>query len=59
VYATGTRREQLVDLEGDPGETRNLAADPAHADILARHRRLMREWVAWNRDTTAAAYVVK
>ncbi|MHB8902905.1 MAG: sulfatase family protein, partial [Thermoguttaceae bacterium] len=29
VYESGSRREQLVDLEADPGETRNLADDPA------------------------------
>ncbi|MFZ1725611.1 MAG: choline-sulfatase [Albidovulum sp.] len=28
----------LFDLENDPGETRNLAEDPAHADTLARLR---------------------
>lgn len=26
--------EQLFDLENDPGEYRNLAAEPAHSDIL-------------------------
>lgn len=30
--------EQLFDLEHDPRETRNLAADPAHAATLARLR---------------------
>jgi hypothetical protein len=38
---------------------KNVAADPAYADMLARHRQYMREWVEANRDKTAAAYVLK
>jgi choline-sulfatase len=38
--------EMLFDLAADPGETTNLAADPTHADALAYHRRLLREWEA-------------
>jgi choline-sulfatase len=34
VYHVGYRPE-LFDLEGDPGETRDLAEDPAHAGVLA------------------------
>jgi choline-sulfatase len=39
--------EELYDLATDPGETRTLTADPAHADVLAAHRarfaRMLRE----------------
>ena len=48
----GERREQLVDLEKDPGEMKNLAADPAFADILARHRQYLREWVETNQENS-------
>lgn len=59
VYAKGERREQLVDLEKDPGEMKNLAADPAHADVLASHRQFLREWVATNQDKLADGYIFK
>jgi N-acetylgalactosamine-6-sulfatase len=35
-------REELYDLEADPGESRNLAA--SHADQVARLKGLLREW---------------
>jgi arylsulfatase A-like enzyme len=35
--------EQLFDLEGDPGETRNLAGDPALAEVMADCRRRLAE----------------
>ncbi|MBT3374094.1 MAG: sulfatase-like hydrolase/transferase [Lentisphaerae bacterium] len=34
-------RDQLFDLETDPGETKNLAADPAHAEQLAAMKALL------------------
>jgi choline-sulfatase len=40
----GDKTDQLFDLAGDPGETRNLAADPAAAGPLAEHRRMLAEW---------------
>ncbi|MEZ0164393.1 sulfatase [Kineococcus sp. LSe6-4] len=36
--------EELYDVEADPHETRNLAADPAHADDLARLSAALEEW---------------
>jgi len=59
VFETGEQREQLVDLERDPGEMKNLAPDPAYADILKQHRQFMCEWVEANHDTIAAGYVIK
>ena len=44
VYSWGEHREQLVDLEEDPGEMVNLAVGPEHADLLADHRRRLWEW---------------
>lgn len=33
--------EELYDLRADPGERRSLVGDPAHAEALAAHRRLL------------------
>ena len=40
-------------LDADPGETRNLAADPTMADTLAEHRRLLAAWQADTGDNRA------
>ena len=42
--------EELYDLENDPHEIHNLAADPAYAEALAEHRRLLDEWIARTGD---------
>lgn len=44
VAFAGDPIEQLFELEGDPGETRNLATDSAHAPVLADHQKLLRDW---------------
>ena len=59
VYNSGAYREQLTDLENDPGEMNNLAYDPNHADELLRHRQLLKEWLALNRDRFASEYIIE
>jgi arylsulfatase A-like enzyme len=39
--ASGVRNTQLFDLQNDPDELHNLAADPKHAEQLARLRSLL------------------
>ena len=55
VYAHGERRESLVDLEKDPGEMIDLAADPGHREILLAMRERLRKWGVGNRDPLVAA----
>jgi len=45
IYSHGTRNEQLFDLKYDPGETQNLADEPALQKIVAAHRRLLEAWM--------------
>lgn len=52
-FNSGARAEQLFDLEFDPGETRNLAAEPSSAAILEEHRRLLKRW---QQETGDAVY---
>ncbi len=46
VFNGGENPEQLFDLSQDPGETRNLAREPAAAGILREHRALLAQWIA-------------
>jgi len=50
VYSEGTLREQLFDLERDPGEMQNLAVSPEAADVLNAHRRTLMAWTAETKD---------
>lgn len=59
VYQSGEKREQLVDLQEDPGEMRNLAYEPKYQEIVARHRQFLREWVESNDDTLAKEYLIR
>ncbi|QDT68379.1 Arylsulfatase [Planctomycetes bacterium MalM25] len=43
-FRTPRPAEELYDLETDPNEFNNLAADPGYADVLAEHRRLLADW---------------
>src|SRR6185369_13873131 len=38
AYAWGRNAEALFDMQEDPGETRNLAGEPAFGDLVKRHR---------------------
>jgi N-sulfoglucosamine sulfohydrolase len=42
--------QQLYDLVFDPNEVNNLAADPAHAGVLAEMRQRLRDWMERTRD---------
>jgi arylsulfatase A-like enzyme len=53
IYSQGSSRESLTDMENDPGETRNLADDPAYKSTLVEHRELLRKFGVENRDTLA------
>jgi len=44
AYETGLHREQLFDLEADPGETVNLAPSSRYRDVLQEHRDRLRAW---------------
>lgn len=46
VYRFSRRREQLFDLQTDPGEMVNLAVESRHARTLDDHRRRLAAWVA-------------
>jgi arylsulfatase A-like enzyme len=45
AYNRGRYREQLIDMEADPGEMVNLAVESRYASELERHRDLLRDWV--------------
>lgn len=59
VYDSGRHREQLVDLERDPGEMKSLAHDEEHQAVLNQHRRLLRKWVEETGDEIARQYIVR
>ena len=42
--------EELYDLQADPWELHNLAADPAQADVLKRLRGVLEKWIEETND---------
>jgi arylsulfatase A-like enzyme len=58
VYASGLRREQLIDLQADPGEMNNLASDPSAASVLIDHRRRLKVWYERHGETLDPKYMV-
>jgi len=57
IYDSGSHWEQLIDLENDPGEMKNLAEIENYKDVLDKHRRLLRGWIERTGDKIAAEYV--
>jgi len=57
LYDSGGHREQLIDLENDPGEMNNLAEVADYKDVLNTHRGLLRRWIEKTGDRIAAEYV--
>ena len=45
LYDCGENRDQLIDLENDPGEMVNLASDQDYQDILKEHRDNLRQLI--------------
>jgi arylsulfatase A-like enzyme len=58
IYDSGSRREQLTDMENDPGEMKNLAENEKYKGVLDDHRRLLRAWVEKTGDKIAAKYLI-
>ncbi len=50
TFDRGLLREQLTDMNHDPGEMNNLAVDPDYTGVLDRHRKLLSEWVKQTGD---------
>ncbi len=46
AYEQGRNREQLFDLDTDPGEMVNLAASARHSAVMQEHRGRLRVWCA-------------
>ena len=51
VYDRGKYREQLFDLQTDPGEMVNLAVEARHNEKLQDHQRLLRTYVTETGDS--------
>ncbi len=58
IYDSGERREQLTDLDRDPGEMQNLVAEAEYQPILTQQRQNMREWIRSKMDSIGAAYII-
>jgi len=50
VYDKGNFREQLFDLEKDPGETKNLVVDASHKKTLSNMRKYLKDYTRKNKD---------
>jgi uncharacterized sulfatase len=46
--ASSDERDELYDLEADPAELKNVAADPSNADVVTKMKARL---AAWRSDT--------
>jgi len=44
--------ETLIDMENDPGEMKNLAADNSYREIIEEHREYLKEWRIITNETS-------
>ncbi len=58
VYRDGERRESLIDMHDDPGEMKNLATAPEHANTLDKHRRYLKQWIKSSGDEDAESFAI-
>ncbi|MCL5270981.1 MAG: sulfatase-like hydrolase/transferase [bacterium] len=54
VFSRGLQRESLIDLQADPGEMNDLAADPRYREILLSHRALLARFGREHNDPLVA-----
>ena len=54
IYSHGTRRESLIDMKNDPGESNDLAADPKYRDVILEHRELLSRFGKGHNDALVA-----
>jgi len=55
VYSRGEQRESLVDLQADPGETKDVARDAGSRQTLLQHRALLMTFAKEHNDPLAAS----
>ncbi len=58
VFQTPRPKEMLFDLHADPLEQRNLADDPAYANVLAEMRKSVEQWMAATDDPLRHRHVL-
>jgi len=51
IYDNGEKREQLFDLETDPGEMNNLVYNKNYGTQLNKHRKLLLDWAKNTHDS--------
>ncbi len=56
LYSWGKYREQLIDLENDPGEMVNLAVESRYQSVLDEHRKLLIQWMEQTDDPFEGHY---